>query len=56
MIPAIISKIGFKGLKYSDDAEKAERLLSQVKAEQLAKGTSKVDDIKKGIIIPWYWK
>ena len=51
-IPAIISKIGFKGLKYSDDAEKAERLLSQVKAEQLAKGTSKVDDIKKGIITP----
>ena len=51
-IPAIISKIGFKGLKYSDDAEKAERLLSQVKAEQLAKGTSKVDDIKKGLITP----
>jgi hypothetical protein len=51
-IPAIISKIGFKGVKYTDDAEKAERLLSQVKAEQLAKGTSKVDDIKKGIITP----
>tara|TARA_R100000995_G_scaffold83896_1_gene61022 strand:- start:2 stop:2092 length:2091 start_codon:yes stop_codon:yes gene_type:complete len=51
-IPAIISKIGFKGVKYTDDAEKAERLLSQVKAEQLAKGTSKVEDIKKGIITP----
>ena len=51
-IPAIISKIGFKGIKYSDDAEKAERILSEVKGEQLAKGTSKVDDIKEGLITP----
>ena len=51
-IPAMISKIGFKGIKYTDDAEKAERLLSQVKGEQLAKGTSKIDDIKDGLITP----
>ena len=51
-IPAMISKIGFKGVKYTDDAEKAETLLSQVKGEQLAKGTSKIDDIKDGLITP----
>ena len=51
-IPVMISKIGFKGIKYTDDAEKAERLLRQVKGEQLAKGTSKIDDIKDGLITP----
>ena len=51
-IPALIKKISFKGIKYSDDAEKAERTLNKVKDRALKDGTSKVDDIKDGIITP----
>ena len=52
-IPAIISKIGFKGVKYTDEAEKAEKLLNKVKGDAiLKKGSSKVDDIKDGFITP----
>ena len=51
-IPALIKKIGFKGVKYSDDAEKAEKTLNKVKERALKDGTSKVDDIKDGIITP----
>ena len=51
-IPAMISKIGFKGIKYSDDAEQAERTLNKVKDKARRSGTSKIDDIKDGIITP----
>lgn len=51
-VPAIIRRIGFKGIKYTDDAEKAERTLSKVKDRVLKDGTSKVDDIKDGLITP----
>ena len=51
-IPAIIKKIGFKGIKYSDDAEKAERTLTKAKDRILKDGSSKVDDITEGVITP----
>ena len=51
-IPAMISKIGFKGIKYSDDAEQAERTLNKLKDRARRSGTSKVDDIKDGLITP----
>jgi len=51
-IPAIIKKIGFKGIKYTDEADKAEKLLNTVKAKNIKKGTSKIDDIEDGLITP----
>ena len=53
-IPALIKKIGFKGIKYTDDAEKAEQTLKRVDANNrsLKDGTSKVDDVKENIITP----
>ena len=50
-IPAIIKKIGFKGLKYSKEAEKAEELLSASK-DKLKNGTSSIDDAAEGLITP----
>jgi len=51
-VPAIIRRIGFKGVKYTDDAEKAEQTLSKVKDKALKDGTSKIEDIKDGLITP----
>ena len=51
-VPAIIRRIGFKGIKYTDDAEKAEQTLSKVKDKALKDGTSKIEDIKDGLITP----
>jgi len=50
-IPAIIKKIGFKGLKYSKEADKAEELLSASK-DKLKNGTSSIDDAAEGLITP----
>ena len=50
-IPAIIKKIGFKGLKYSKEAEKAEELLS-ISKNKLKNGTSSIDDAAEGLITP----
>jgi len=50
-IPAIVRKIGFKGLKYSKDAQDAEDVLSATK-NKIESGTSKVDDATQGIITP----
>ena len=53
-IPAIIKKVGFKGVKYTDDAEKAEKTLNEVKSKNrnIKDGTSKVNDVEDGLITP----
>jgi hypothetical protein len=50
-IPAIIKKIGFKGLKYTKEAQDAEEILTATKGK-LPSGTSKVDDTTQGLITP----
>ena len=50
-IPAIIKKIGFKGLKYTKEAQDAEEILTATKGK-LPSGTSKVDDAAQGLITP----
>ena len=50
-IPALIKKIGFKGLKYTKDAQDAEDVLNATKGK-IESGTSKVDDASQGMITP----
>jgi hypothetical protein len=50
-IPAIIKKIGFKGVKYTKDAQDAEDVLTATQGK-IDNGTSKVDDAAQGMITP----
>ena len=53
-IPAIIKRIGFKGIKYEDEAEKAERILKDIKIKRkqnTGTTTKAVDDDKIDALI-----
>lgn len=53
-IPAIIKRIGFKGIKYEDEAEKAERILKDIKikkTQNTGTTTKAVDDDKIDALI-----
>jgi len=53
-IPAIIKRVGFKGIKYEDEAEKAERILKDIKIKRkqnTGTTTKAVDDDKIDALI-----